>query len=112
MKRELKVFRLVDNRRVPVTLVLDSSLVIVDEIFDHAALSVAQFGEDQEKRTKMMLWTLRDGENNLPGTDELRAKFFEAMTSLEESYAGNCPPCKKGTLIAEYRKKLEEDGYI
>lgn len=54
-------------------------------------------------------------ENPIPGTDELRAEFFQeeaAMKARHEQDGTKCKPCETGTLIRKYRAKLEQLGKI
>ena len=53
--------------------------------------------------------------NPFPGTEELRAEYFEAVESLREKHENDgtvCKPCESGALIRKYRAKLESMGVI
>ena len=48
-------------------------------------------------------------ENPVPGTDELRAEFFEALRELEKAYENNpggCPGCERGKLQRRFGDRL------
>ena len=54
-------------------------------------------------------------ENPIPGTDDLRAEFFEAETTMRAAYANSgadCPACDLGSLIRQYRSKLFAGGHL
>ena len=112
MNRELRIYRLVDDQRVPVTLILDKTFLVIDEVFEDKILTRVVYGSSTATFAKMTAWIKEDSENNIEGTDELRAQFFADLKHLTDTYKGNCPPCKKGSLVAKYRKQLEANGLI
>lgn len=61
-------------------------------------------------------WVVASIEQNpLPGTDELRAAYFEAERLMKEKHAADgtvCKPCEAGALIRKYRAKLDALGVL
>lgn len=54
-------------------------------------------------------------ENPIPGTDELRAEYFEAEAAMRAKHATDgtvCKPCEAGALMRKYRAKLEALGHL
>lgn len=54
-------------------------------------------------------------DNPIPGTDDLRAEYFEAeaaMKAKHESDGTVCKPCETGALMRKYRAKLESLGHL
>ena len=54
-------------------------------------------------------------DNPIPGTDELRAEFFEAEKAMREAHAekgAECSNCDLGALIRRYRMKLFNAGFL
>lgn len=116
--RQLKIFRLVNGQRVPCVITLDDTFLVISEVVDlTASTKVADGRRDtaqsdvQQKATTMARWVAHSfTDNPIPGTDDLRALYFEELAELvlkHERQGSPCPPCEKGRLIRKHREKLE-----
>lgn len=123
MNRKLRIFRMMGDRRVPYTIELDEQLTVIAEYADTTALDHVAIGRNvatadtSPERKKAMLvarWTTPAVDvNPIPGSEELRQEFFEAKRKLDAQYGEKgCPGCKLGTLIRQYREKLEQAHLI
>lgn len=65
---------------------------------------------------KVGMWvTPNITDNPIPGTDDLRAEFFEAEKAMRDAHAEQgtqCSDCDLGALIRRYRLKLFNDGFL
>jgi hypothetical protein len=108
---------MVDGVRTPFVLELDSTLTVVAEYEDvpHCASATDDGREDVLARA-VAKWAVEAvKENPIPGTDDLRAEFFEARTRLLQLHeiAGTvCPDCEMGSLLRQYKEKLRSDGLL
>ena len=116
--RQLKFFRLINGQRVPCVITLDSTLLIVSEVVDLTTAKKVADGRSnaeepaaQRRATTMARWVAHSfTDNPIPGTDDLRALYFEELAALQlkhEQQGSPCPPCEKGRLIRKHREKLE-----
>lgn len=107
------------EQRIPYTIELDDEYTVISEYADTTAVDHVAEGRnprpsdvspERQKAMLMARWATPGVDvNPIPGSEELRQEFFTAKQKLEASYAGNnCPGCKLGALIREYRKKLEQ----
>lgn len=110
----LQLFKMINGVRTPYYLVLDSSLLVVEEGFSTVAQAVP-VRPPRPLNTAPESWYVREMPNPFPGTEELRAEFFAEEDALKAKYAAEgttCPSCALGSLTARYRAKLEQSGLL
>jgi hypothetical protein len=127
--RRLKLFRVNESGiRIPWILEIDDDRTVIKEAPEEGAQlivptqvtarSPVQREESDPERQKMGVmarWcTSGIKVNPIPGTDTLRARFFEDLAALEASYTTEtpCPPCLRGKLMRRYRTLVEEAGLL
>lgn len=103
---KLRVYRLIGNVRVPYTLVLDDTLLIVDD-YPNDPVPLPTKTTSPAVTAAITEWvTGPEMPNRFPGTEALRAEFFaerDAMFAADP----NCSGCQLGALINKYKSKLE-----
>lgn len=124
--RVLKFFRVVDGVRVPYVMELDSELTVISEYADTTHVNHVREGrgggrrprEDPERRVLMVIarWVSESvTENPIPGSDDLRDKYFRDLRALQDKHierGSRCPNCEIGKLMRRYREMLQESGYM
>lgn len=114
--RKLRIFRMIDDARVPFVIELDHQLTVISEKPDQEAFHRVVYGRTDEPNTRTMtVWSTMEVANPIPGTEELRAKYQEELQAMHKRAADNhtiCKPCEVGKLIRRYRLILEAGGYL
>lgn len=120
--KKLRIFRMEDGERLPYVIELDAQMTVTAEYLDPAVkapaapTSITRGGRSSEGARIVAAWTTDSIQDNpIPGTDDLRAEFFEAKRALysrHEAAGTKCPGCELGQLLRQYRDKLEEGGHL
>lgn len=108
--------------RVPWVMELDTGQEVVSEAPvtpSRPEVAVARASQnvvdtpDRRKQIATSKWQTESiAENPIPGTDDLRASYFQDLEKLQASYDGECPACEIGRLMRSYKEILEERGHL
>lgn len=110
---QLKVYRMIDGRRVPQILVIDSNRTVVDEWLEEPPDVARSGAESGGKMTSFHVqfatWTTSGTPTPWPELDDLRAAYFAERDNLIkylEENGSDCIDCKVGAVMVKYRQKI------
>ena len=119
----MTIYRMVGTQRIPYTLVLDRTLLVLSETVNTTAavqaatpvVKQAPKPAPDEARMTMARWATEGNDNPLPDTDDLREAYFVERKALEAQHAEAgtpCPGCEVGKIINKYREILKEGKFL
>jgi hypothetical protein len=109
----LQLYRMVNGVRTPCYLVLDQTLLVVEE--GMATVPVAAPPPVRSPQAASIEeWFVREFDNPLPGSDALREAFFAEEAAAKERHLQEntpCPPCVLSSIMNRFRAKLQQEGF-
>jgi hypothetical protein len=126
--KQIRVFRIVGDVRRPYIIELDSESTVLAEYADTTAnaareapravtgTALAKLEPAKIVARAAAKWAIAEIEDNpIPGSDDLRAEYFQAKAALQEKYiaqGSTCPGCELGKLMRQFKEKLKLAGHL
>lgn len=126
--QRIKIFRIEGGVRIPYTIDLDQEMTVIAEYADRTVHRHVVDGRRSHEKPRtpesparkialiMNRWVTKQVETNpIPGTEDLRDRYFDELAAMHTVAAlegSACKPCDISKLMRRYREILEQQGYF